>query len=221
VWTEIDIDGAWLDLAKEDELPAALKNTIAIPENAKPNYRTFDYVFDDRQHRLYFEARTELGATLGATTAKRIFSSLLSQEIQGPDSPEVEVTVVPDEKAVDAVLGLPGLRNLTIRVVLPNPDTTSSAAQRRVSEQMRAMGVRLAEENYVKSSQATRIEPNTRVREQAQVAAENGFVRGEGRTADGRKLEAATDRQPRRHYLSVDRGDTFLARLLGTLRIGR
>jgi Domain of unknown function (DUF4747) len=87
VWTEIDIDGAWLDLAKEDELPAALKNTIAIPDNAKPNYRTFDYVFDDRQHRLYFEARTELGATRGATTAKRIFSSLLSQEIQGPDSP--------------------------------------------------------------------------------------------------------------------------------------
>src|SRR5215211_6792802 len=37
IWTEIDAKRPWLDLSNEDELSPALKRSINIPENARPN----------------------------------------------------------------------------------------------------------------------------------------------------------------------------------------
>lgn len=217
VWTEIDVNGEWLDLRNEDSLPDALKKQISIPDGAKPNYRTFNYVFNTRNHRLYFESRNEFGENLGPVTAKGIFDRLFSQELLSNGMPEVEVTIIPDERAVNAVLGLPGLRNLLIRVVRPNPDSLSSAAKRRVFDEMDAANAQLAEERYVKASQVPHLTPTERMREWAEVAAENGFVRGEGRMADGKKIEASTDKYPKRIYVAQSQGDTFIQRLLAAL----
>jgi hypothetical protein len=74
------------------------------------------------------------------------------------------------------------------------------------------------EEKYIKSSEATNLVPTSEIREHADVAAENGFVRGEGRDADGKKVEIATDRYPKRIYVSVERGQSFLSRLLAVVR---
>jgi hypothetical protein len=103
IWTEIDLKRPWLDLANEDELDPALKKSISIPENARPNMRAFGYVFVEKPHRVYFEAKNEFGERLGPNVAKSIFSKITSQELLGFDSPEVEVTIVPDVDAVDRV----------------------------------------------------------------------------------------------------------------------
>jgi Domain of unknown function (DUF4747) len=217
LWTELDIQGRWLDLSNEDELTPEARRAISIPENARPNYRTFDYVLDNEDHRVYFEARNEFGQGLGPTVARTIFSRLLSQELQGADAPEVEVTVVPDTRALERILELPGLRMLFIRVVRPNPDVSAEAVQ-RVLDRLDAEHAQREEITLVKTATAERLTPTDELLELAAVASENGLVRGEGRTDDGHKLEVSTSHLPQRIYVPLDAGQNFLARLLAVFR---
>ena len=217
-WTEIDLKKPWLDLDSEDVLSPTLKKAIAIPPSAKPNYRVFNYVFAEERHRLYFESVNEFGERLGPHTARSIFTRLLSRELQGPKSPEIEVTVVPQTGVIGRILNMPRLRKLYIRVTLPNPDTASPAARKRVFDRLKEANARQLEEEYTKSTEADHLVATPPIRETAEVASENGFVRGEGKDANGKKLEIATDRYPQRIYISAERGGTFLSRLLASVR---
>jgi hypothetical protein len=217
IWTEIDMKGTWLDLENEDELSPNIKQQISIPSNAKPNYRTFNYVFDVKRHKLYFETKNEFGEIFGPTTAMRYFSRLFSQEILGPKGPDVEVSIIPDESALSSVLALPGLRTLTIRVVRPNGDTASGPGIRRVFEKMEQERIRLLEQTIVKASAAKAIIPDDGTRNLALAAVENGYVRGEGRARDGKKLFAATDDRPKIIQIDQDSGDNFTTRLVAAV----
>jgi Domain of unknown function (DUF4747) len=217
IWTEIDLKRPWLDLTNEGELSPALKRTINIPDNARPNMRAFGYVFVEKSHRLYFESRNEFGESLGPNVAKTIFSKITSQELLGFDSPEVEVTIVPDVDAVDRVLKLPRLRTLFIRVTLPNPDTASPAARKRVYDRLTNAKARQLEEKYIKSTGAEKLEPTKEIQDLAEVASENGFVRGEGRDDDGKKLEVSTEKYPKRFFVGTGEGGSFLARLMAAI----
>jgi Domain of unknown function (DUF4747) len=217
LWTEIDIAGSWLDIASGEELTPELKNAINIPPSAKPNYRSFDYAFDDERHLLYFESKNELGQSLGPAVARRIFMRLLSPELQRIEVPEVEVTLVPETQAVERILALPGLRTLYIKIVRANPDVSPQARQ-RVLGRLEEAHARRAETTLVKSADALALTPGPEIQEMAAVAAENGEVRGEGRDAEGHKLEVSTVDLPRRIYVGVDRGATFLGRLFSALR---
>lgn len=217
IWTEIDVKRPWLDLRNEDELSPALKRSISIPENARPNMRVFGYVFAEKTHRVYFESKNEFGENLGPNVARTIFTRITSQELLGFESPEVEVTVVPEVDAVDRVLTLPNLRMLFIRVTLPNPDTASPAARKRVHDRLKKANARQLEEKYIKSSDAEKLETTPDIRETAEVAAENGLVRGEGRDNDGKKLEVSTEKYPKRYFIGTSAGGSFLSRLMATI----
>ncbi len=217
IWTEIDLKGRWLDTTKDEELSQEIKDAIQIPATAKPNYRSFSYAFDNERHLLYYETRNEFAQTLGPSIAKRIFVGILSSELQGPGTPETEVTIVPERDAVDKILTLSRLRTLYIRLVRPNPDISDEARQ-RILGQLSDMNARREELTIYKEADAVALTPTPDIEELAGVAAENGEARGEGRDANGRKLEVSTGDFPQKLYLGMDRGPTFLARLLSTLR---
>lgn len=190
-------------MAEED------KKAINIPPTAKPNYRSFDYAFDNQRHLLYFEVKNDAGQTLSPNITRGIFTRLLSNEIQGPELPEVEVTLLPDTEAVEQILSLPGLRTLYIWIVRDNPDV-SPDARRRILGRLEEAHARREETILTKSADSPALTPGTEIQEMAAVAAENGEVRGEGRDAQGHKVERSTADLPRRIYVGVDRGETFL-----------
>jgi hypothetical protein len=217
LWTEIDLKGRWLDIQREEELSPEEKAAIRIPPTAKPNFRTFNYVLDNERHLVYIETRNEFGQSLGASVARRIFSAVLSRELQGPESPDVEVTIVPEAGAVERILAIPGLRRLFIQVNRPNPDISDERRQ-RVWNELDNVHARRQEITFFKSSDAAALTPTDDIQELAAIAAENGEVRGEGREANGNKVEISTGDLPKRLYLGMDRGTTFLGRLLAALR---
>jgi hypothetical protein len=216
VWTEIDIKGRWLDLENEEDLPKDLKDAINIPNSAKPNYRTFHYFFHEKNHTLYYEWRNEFGESLSPNMAKKLFANVLSQELHGFQIPEVAVTIVPEDGAIEKILKLPGLRTLHMRVTRPNPDLPLDGPRRRVFDRMERANAQVLEERYVKSAGAERLITTPEIEDVATVAAEDGFVRGEGRV-DGKKLEVSTDQLPKKLYASMENGNSFLARVLATV----
>jgi hypothetical protein len=219
VWTEIDIKGAWIDLQSEEELARELKRQISIPEHARPNFRTFNYIFDDRKHLFYFETRNEFNQKLGPTTARRLIAQMLSHELLGFNEPEVEVSIVPDEGAVDRILALPGLRVLEMRVARPNADVSSPQARKRVFAELDKLHAQRMERRYVKSGGAETLTPTPEVRELAEVAADTGYLRGEGRDLNDKRVELSTENDPRRWYVSMDAGGSFLSRLASKIKL--
>ncbi|WP_224572303.1 DUF4747 family protein [Mesorhizobium sp. BR1-1-16] len=217
IWTEIDLEGPWIDLDKGQQIDPDLKKTISIPPNARPNFRAFDFVFNEKTHQLYFETRNDLDQTVGATVVHRIFAGLLSATVLGSDFPTVEVTLVPEKDAVEKILALPRLDTLFIRVVRPNPDGASPQAVKRINDKLDALHAQKLETRIQKAPEAARITLDAEYREQAEVGATNGVVKGEGRYADGTKAELSTRDQPKKIVVEMEKGDNFFARLLSTI----
>jgi hypothetical protein len=217
VWTDIDLKGKWIDISNNEELTPDLKKLISIPENARPNYRTFSYVFDLSKHQLWFESRTELDDRLGPVTARGIFSQLLSRERRGLDKPDIAITILPEDGTVRRILSLPRLRTLLIRVTSQNPDVSSPEARARVQKQLDDMKAQELEVQYKKRADAHRLTPTPEVRELAEVGSENGFVRGEATNDAGEKVVLSTDQRPKRILAKVSAGGSFVSRLLSVL----
>ena len=78
VWAEIDKDGAWLNKPKNIEATPAEKAQIAnaLPEDFEPNFRSFYFIFNEKNHHLVLEYRNELGQHFGSKRAERMFSRL-------------------------------------------------------------------------------------------------------------------------------------------------
>jgi hypothetical protein len=219
VWTDIDLDAPWIDLENEDELAEELKRQIRIPANARPNYRTFVYVFDELRHLFFYEARNELDQRLGPLTARRILARLMSHEMLEDQSFDVEVTIIPDEETIGKILRLPGLRKLRIKLNRPNPDDFE-AKKRRILRDLAQNSARSMETELVRIPQSDGLTPTEEIKDLAEVAAENGFVEGEAEV-DGNKVKLSTREHPRKIVVEVDPEQSVLARLVSYVRQNR
>lgn len=217
IWTDINLKGRWLDLGEEDDLPDGIKQAIKIPPNAKPNYRSFDYVLDEKSHQIWFETKNDLGYSLGPSTARRIFSILLSREVLGGNAPVVEVTVIPEKGAVDRILQLPRLQTLTIRVTRPNQDASSLAARNRVFQQLDDNHAQQLELTLTKAPGSVKLTLTGEFEELAKVGADTGLVRGEEITGNGEKNTLSTTQLPQRLYIDNTPGTSFFTRLLAKI----
>jgi hypothetical protein len=216
IWTEIDMAGRWLDLVREDDLPKEVRDTIAIPARARPNYRVFQYVFDEKKHLFYYEHRNERGEKLGPTIAKRVLSKLLSREFLGDDAIDVEVTIVPDRGAVGRILRLPGLKRLHIRLNRPNPDDFEEK-KRRILKDLQKNHARRMDTELIRAPGTDKLTPTGEIKDLAEVAAENGFVEGES-DGQGHRTVLSTREFPQKIILTMDEGRGVLARLLAHVR---
>jgi hypothetical protein len=217
LWTEIDLDGPWIDLDKGSEIDPDLREKISIPPNARPNFRAFDYVFDELKHQLYFEARNDLDQTVGPSVVLRVFLGILNRTVIGTEWPEIEVTLAPEKDAIERILALPRLNTIFIRVARPNPDAASPEAVARVNAKLNALHAQKLEVKIQRAAGAERITLDKEYHEMAEVGADNGLVKGEGSYADGTKVELSTQDQPKKIDVNIAKGDNFFARLLSTI----
>ena len=216
VWTEVDLKGRWLDVDSDEDLSDEDRRKINIPGNAKPNFRVFNYAFHEKKHRFYFEASNEYGHSLGPKTAERIMVGLFSSIKLKPQNPNVSVTVIPKDGQVRKILSMPGLRKLEISLTLPNPDQVDPAKRRRIYKQLKDNKAKRWEQIFTKEAGANSLTPTDQVIDFAEIAAENGNVRGEG-WSDGKKSELSTSSAPRRETITLDDGPNFLERLVAAV----
>lgn len=217
IWTEIDLRGRWIDLDHEEDLSPELRQKISIPERARPNYRSFDYVFDARKHTYYFEGKNDLDETVSPQTVFRLLSGAFSADALGPGFPDVAVTLVPEFGVVEKILSIPRLSQLYIKVVRPNPDGPAPEAFERVMGKLDALHAHKIETTIKKASDANRLTITTEYREMAEVGATNGVVAGKGRYANGSKADLSTTERPARIPVEMDRKDNLFARLLSVI----
>lgn len=209
IWTEIDKDGKWLNQETDKEATPTEKSAIQIPNTLDPNFRSFSFVFLEDRHLLVLEYRNEAGEKFGSVRAEKLFSSLFSEESLGPDEPDVSVTVVPSHEGLRKIYAIPRLRRLEIFVLRPNADDLAKD-QKRLLDRLMKQGAKSQTLELKKRAKVKTITPDDETKTLAAIAAENGYVTGEGKRDDGTPVEESTKDHPKTISVEVE-GPTSIA----------
>lgn len=195
VGTEIDLDEPLIDRSSLEEVPAGEDDARAARSHLY-NGRVFLLTFVEATHLLVFESKNEFGKQLSPQRAQRLFSRLLSQELLGPDSPYVDVTVVPEDDTLARLLGIHRLDFVEMYLKKPNPDTHDDDAQ-AILDELEEQGAKSQDLKLTRAPGADRLELNARNLAIAAVAQFNGFVRAKGYDEDGEHVDGSTRSYPK------------------------
>lgn len=214
LWTKIDRKGRWFDRHKDGEAEEAEKSKIVLPSHLDPNYRTFNYAFIKSRHRLIFEIRNEFGDNFGVSRAERLFGFLFSRELLGSDHPSVTITPIPEDGAIDRILAIPRLAKIVIHLERPNAEDLDDE---EVLADLEQQGARSQEITLIKAADADTLSLSKRNRALAEIAAENGYVSGRGKDAQGKKTDVSTKEHPKIIPVEIQENETVLTRFFASL----
>lgn len=220
LWVEIDPDEP--TIRKEDLAKAGFpREGREFTNKYGVNGRVFTCILDTKTHVVTVELKNEDGKTLAAGRAERIFQHLLAPQILGAESEMVEVTLIPQDDALEYVLGFKRLDRLEILVKLPNNDDITTETK-RVLDKLRAQQAKAEKSVLVRMPKTDGLEPDEEHMIQARVAAAgNGRVDAVGLDENDEKGERSTKEKPKivRHILQ--KGQSYLAALRGVARKAR
>jgi hypothetical protein len=198
----IDKDGKWLNQDKNVEATPEEKSKIQIPEGIDPNFRSFNFVFLEDKHLLVIEYENELGQHFGPKSAQRVFSFLFSEPYFGEETPEVNVTVVPSYEALEKIYGINRLRHLEIFIIRPNADDLSEETG-RILDRLVKQGAKSQKLELQKRARVKTLKPDDETRTLAEIAASNGYVKGDGLDEEGKPVHESTESHPKTVTLDV------------------
>lgn len=127
--------------------------------------------------------------------AAKIFQLLLGS--LGNESQMFEVTVKPEEDAIERVLSLARLDRVTILLKRPNPGDHHGDDAEEVLRELEEQNMKEAEYDFARQPQTGGIELNAKNRMRAEVASENGFVKSSGIDEYGERDKRSTKEYPR------------------------
>jgi len=213
-WTAINKDEPAVDTQKLEEVNLA-DIDLTLPDNLGFNGRIFIYTFRERDHTMFVETKNEFRKTLSASRVEKILTGLFSSEIQGSDAPLVEVTLIPEEDALNRILGLDRLKRLEIHLVRPNADDLDVA---EILAELDAQNAKSLEKTLVAAPGDQGLDPDEKTKKQAEVAEFNGYVLGKGNKEDGELVQYSTKAHPRIFERLLDQSSSIFAAALSVAK---
>jgi hypothetical protein len=210
VWTDIDASEPSINKAtfERQNVEDALRK---IFEERGFNNRSFTYVLDNQTHRVAAELKNEAGKTISVLQVGRIFDLLLSK--LNREGQTFEVTVVPEEDAIDRVLGLSRLDRVDILLKRPNIGDHDDGDAEEVLRELYEQNIKQAEYTFARQPGTDGIHLNEENTTKAEVAAENGYVRSSGLDEYGNKDRRSTKEYPKIVPLTLAAGAIAIALL--------
>jgi len=194
VWTDIDASEPSINKAtfQKQDVEAALKK---IFDERGFNNRSFSYVLDDQTHKVAVELKNELGKTISIRQIGKVFDLLLST--LNREGQTFEVTIVPEEDAIERVLGLSRLDRVDILLKRPNVGDHDSGDADEVLRELYEQNIKEAAYRFSRQPGTDGIHLNEENETRAEVAAENGYVKSSGLDEDGEKDQRSTKEYPK------------------------
>ena len=194
VWTELDPDAPAIDKEKLEEVSLEEAH-IALPPEFGINGRTFNYVLRERDHKIFFEWRNDLGHYLAPKRFQRILDNLFFK-INTDGQIEVMVSVQYEEDTLDRILKLPVLKWFEVHVEPPNADDNDDDAE-IVLKELESYNAKSKHVKFEKKRGRSTLKLREQTLREARVAASgNGVVKAAGVGADKKSVKLSTDDYP-------------------------
>lgn len=212
-WVEIDPGDPTINksVLEKESFPRegrAFSNQFGV------NGRVFYCVLDTKKHLLTVELKNDDGQTISAGRVEMIFRKLLSPKILGVDSELVDVTIIPQDDALEYVLGFARLDRVDILVKRPNSDDITSATNRILAD-LTNQNAKSKEVSLTRAPATDGLELSEENETLAQVGAHNGRVDSKGLDEYGEKCERSTKEKPKIVKRIIEKGASYF----GALRI--
>lgn len=172
-FTQIDVDGDWVNVSTGQKAEDDERSQIRIPEHLRPNPAYNHFRFYLKEHLLMFEIGNS-GLRITPANANKLFARLFSADTIVSDFGEVTVTTWPSKGTLSAILKDAGLRILHLVIHAPNPDD-GKAAETQWMKRLESIGARSIEQRVVAKKDES-ISPDGALIEAATVASTNGQV---------------------------------------------
>ncbi|AKS46849.1 protein of unknown function [Octadecabacter temperatus] len=195
IWMAVDPDSNVVSLTDFVEVPLSSSNDVTIPTDKGLNSRTFQFAFNVGNHRLFLELNNDEGKNVSPRRAEVAFQKALSEAaIDLVD--ELRVQIVPASDSVEKILEIENLSMVEIKIFRPNPDTISPEAKAILDEELEDQHAKEVVKTLKRAPSFRSLVLNARSKLMAQAAALDGLVRGKGKDADGKSVEASTSDYP-------------------------
>jgi hypothetical protein len=216
VWMELDPDKPAVNKVTLQDIKVA-DTGIRVPENLGLNAEHFFYVLRKRDHKIFYEKKSDEGYSLAPARFKKILDILFAPtNLAGEIS--VTVTVVPDEDGLAKVLAIPRITSLELRITPPNADSDDKHHQ-RVMKRLTDAGAKQQDIIWTAKSRKKGLKLDSEMQKDAEVAAENGVVTASGYDLRGRKLPSrSTEEYPKVIPHVIQGASSAIAGLVATAK---
>lgn len=189
---KLDSNEAWfntenMDVATEDEMA-----NLNIPDNMKPHFKRFQYIFFPDKHRFYFVS-SKPSHSLSPNLVKRFFETVFLNE-EFAEFGALTVTVQPAINGLEELFSLKRISKLKMEIHRPNPDDLDDI-EADVLERLNNMNAKTERIELFEASNEG-LHPDRGIKQLAAVASSNGFVAAEGKDEDGLKQFLSTKDMP-------------------------
>ncbi|PYB87187.1 DUF4747 family protein [Pseudomonas fulva] len=191
-YLNLDANADWFNV---ESMSAASKKdvgTVVIPENLKPHFKKYPYVFFPYKHRLFFVAKTG-GDTLAPSLLKKFLEGAAESELMA-EFGRLTVTVEPKKGSTDELFKLPRLSKIELEIYKPNPDD-HAGLDLEIQERLNNIHAKKEVVIYVEDD-SEGLKPDDRLKALASVAASNGKVAVKGRNAQNDVVSLSTENSP-------------------------
>lgn len=191
-FTKIEVD-KWFNIetlraAEEDET-----QKIIIPEELRPNFTSFNFVFVPKNHYLIIEIKDSFGQ-ISPKMLEVYFRSLFNSAEIVEEFNTVELTLVPRTDQLESVLSLKRINSLEIVIRRPNTDGLEDLED----EVLGRLNNQNAEEEVIilKAQKGRSLEADERTIALGHIAQLNGEVKTIGQDESGKRIEKSTRQHP-------------------------
>jgi hypothetical protein len=207
----IDTDEPWFDV---DELKEASDNKVSrvsIPDGLHPGAAFFNFIFNTRTHRLYFQTYAN-GKTFSGNLARILFERLADDLRITRDFGEAKITIAQSKAGLNNVFSLPVIKRVTIVIQQPNADIFDDDFDENVENYLKELNSKKL--SLVLEAEAGKsIDPKPQLRRIGESALEHGSVKVDGRDEQG-ATSRSTEDYPRQLHEKYDpdaenEGDAF------------
>jgi len=194
VWTDVDASEPSINKAtfQRVDVEAALRK---IFQERGFNNRSFYYFLDEETHKVTVQLKNEDGKTISIRQASRIFDLLLST--LNKEGQTYEVTIVPEEDAIEQVLSLARLDRVEILLKRPNSGDHDDGDAEEVLRELYEQNIKQADYSFARQPGTDGIHLNAENEKRAEVAAQNGYVKSSGLDEDGDRDKRSTKEYPK------------------------
>lgn len=201
-FTNIEVRGAWLNIDTLAEAKEREVSQLKIPENLKPNYKTFYFSFDANNHILIFES-TSADGNLSPMSILALFSHLIENPIIKNKFGDIEVDIVSDEAAIKTLFKIHKLQRVDIWINRPNPDGVDEDLEKEIHDRLQRRNAK--SENYeLVAAPGKSIKADEALMEYAKVASRNGQVSVIGKDQDGNPDRRSSSSFPQTLFVQYD-----------------
>jgi hypothetical protein len=190
---DLQLDGQWYNTLEQKAAEEAELAQIHIPENLKPHFQIFPFVFFPNKHRLFFITKDQHDSFSPGQTQK-LFSSVFEDLRLVREYGEIEVTVEPSTETLERIFSMPRLKRITIEVTPPNADDHDDAEVRLFEK----MGLLNADRQVMElsSKKHNGLTLTDDIKTLADIGSSNGVVSGRGEDDEGHTVNVSTAEHP-------------------------